>query len=324
MESMLKVTNLSYSYPAEKEQVLKNISFDVKKNETFSIIGPSGCGKTTLALTLNGLIPNSIKGKLTGEIVVVGKKIKDIPTAELAQEVQILFQSPESQLFALNVEDEISFGLENLNIPWDEIKKRIDNILKKLDIENLRNSSIEELSSGQKQKVAMASVLVMNPKILILDEPTANIDPCSVRNFINLLENMKKDLTIIIVEHNLDFVKELSDRVMLVNNGRLVKIARPEVMFKDKTFLKIMSPPSDKKGMLRRIAAKAHIRECGEKEERILNIKNLNFKYPNNVPALRDVNLAVNKGDFIGIVGLNGSGKSTLALNIIGLLNCVA
>jgi len=107
---------------------------------------------------------------------------------------------------------------------------------------------------------------------------------------------------------------------MLVNNGRLVKIARPEVMFKDKTFLKIMSPPSDKKGMLRRIAAKAHIRECGEKEERILNIKNLNFKYPNNVPALRDVNLAVNKGDFIGIVGLNGSGKSTLALNIIGLL----
>src|SRR3989344_9280452 len=201
--AILEVKNLSYSYPTETNLVLNNISFSVEENEFFSIVGPSGCGKTTLALCLNGLIPKSLKGKMDGEVIVNKKDIKDISTAELSQEVQILFQSPESQLFALNVEDEISFGLENLNMPWEQIEKRVNEILKKLEIENLRNRSIEELSSGQKQKVALASVLAMNPKVLILDEPTANLDPVSVKSFLEVLKNLKKEMTIILIEHNI-------------------------------------------------------------------------------------------------------------------------
>lgn len=313
--TILEVKNLSYSYPTETNLILKNISFSVEKNEFFSIVGPSGCGKTTLALCLNGLIPKSLKGQMGGDIIVNKKNIKNISTAELSQEVQILFQSPESQLFALNVEDEISFGLENLNMPWKEIESRVNEVLKDLEIENLRNRSIEELSSGQKQKVALASVLAMKPKVLILDEPTANLDPASVKSFLRILKNLKREMTIILIEHNINFVNEFSDRIMLMDTGKVIRIDKTEKLLKDKKFLEIMNPPSNYKKSIDQIEKKEKF--IGEK---ILEIKNLTFSYPNKVLALKNINLEIHKGDFLGIVGLNGSGKSTLALNIIGLL----
>jgi energy-coupling factor transport system ATP-binding protein len=327
MKPFLEIKNLSYTYPAEKTAVLKNLNFEVNENEFFSIIGPSGCGKTTLALTFNRLIPNSISGNISGSIFLEGKDISEFSTAEISQKVQILFQSPDSQLFALNVEDEISFGLENLNLPWPEIRSRVNRALKDLNIENLRNSSLEELSSGQKQKVALASVLAMNPRVLILDEPTANLDPVAILDFLNLLKKLKKqrNLTIIFIEHNLDFIKEFSDRIMLMNKGEILKISSPREMFSSKAFLKVMNAPSNKKDFLRDILSKEKTQKNKKsKESRIenktLEIKNLNFSYPNNVRALKNINLDLYEKDFLGIVGLNGSGKSTLALAIIGLL----
>ncbi len=314
--TILEVKNLNYSYPAETSLVLNNVSFKIKEHEFFSVVGPSGCGKTTLALTLNGLIPKSLSGKLKGEVFIEGRSISKIPTAELAEKVQILFQCPESQLFALNVEDEIAFGLENLNMPWNKIQERVDKVLKLLNIEELRNRSIEELSSGQKQKVALASVLAMEPKVLVLDEPTANLDPVAVENFLSILKKLKGKMSIILIEHNMDFVKEFSDKIALMNNGKIVKISYPGEMFKNKKFLSVMNPPSNKRKLLRKIK-KSKERDKGKK---ILEIKDLNFAYPNKILALNNINLNVNKGDFLGIIGLNGSGKSTLALNIIGLL----
>jgi energy-coupling factor transport system ATP-binding protein len=318
MENILEVKRLGYNYPAEKKETLKNISFEVKEGEFFSIVGASGCGKTTLALALNGLIPRSLGGKLSGEIFIDDKSIKELPTAEISQNVQILFQSPDSQLFALNVEDEISFGLENLNIAWSEIEKRVGEVLKKLNIEELRNRSIEELSSGQKQKVALASVLAMKPKILILDEPTANLDPVAVIDLLHTLRELKKKekITILLIEHNLDFVKEFSDRVMFMDKGRVIEISSPEKIFKSKEFLKVMNPPSNQRYLIDEIKQKKIIK----KEKVILEIKNVNFTYPNKLHALDNINLNINEGDFLGIVGLNGSGKSTLALSLIGLL----
>ena len=315
MRNILELKNLSYSYPAEKNLILKGVSFSVEENEFFSIVGPSGCGKTTLALTLNGLIPKSLSGKLTGEIIIDNRNIKNISTSEIAGKVQILFQGPESQLFALNVEDEISFGLENLNMPWEEIEKRVNEVMKKLDIDDLRNRSIEELSSGQKQRVALASVLAMKPRILILDEPTANLDPIAVENFLGILKNLKGKMRIILIEHNIDFVSKFSDRIMLMDNGKIVKISKTKEMLKDEKFLKIMNKPSDVKDSVRKIREKIR-----KNKEKILEIRNLTFRYPNEVVALKNINLEIYKGDFLGIVGLNGSGKSTLALNIIGLL----
>lgn len=317
---ILEVKNLSYSYPAEEKKMLKDISFKVEKNEFFSIIGPSGCGKTTLALTFNRLIPNSLSGKLNGDISIEGKNIKDMSTAEISQEVQILFQSPDSQLFALNVGDEVSFGLENINMSWSQIEKRVSYVLKKLKIENLRNRSLEELSSGQKQKVALASVLAMKPKILILDEPTANLDPVSVVDFLEILKELKKDTTIVLIEHNLDFVREFSDRIMLMDKGEVIKISKKEELFKSKEFLKIMSAPVTERNLIKEICKKGDREKHEAEGERLLELKNLSFSYPNNVKALKDINFNINKGDFLGVIGLNGSGKSTLALAIIGLL----
>lgn len=314
--ALLEVENLSYSYPSEKLLTLDNISFSVKENEFISVIGPSGCGKTTLALTLNNLIPRALGGAMKGNILVNGKDISSLSTAEISQTVQILFQSPDSQLFALNVEDEISFGLENLNLPWNEVKKRVDETLALLGIEDLRDCSIEELSSGQKQKVALASVIAMKPQILVLDEPTANLDPSSVLSFLNLIKKLKKEMSVILIEHNLDFVADFSDKIILMDKGKILKISSPQEMFKSKTFLKIMDAPSNKRHVLNELKSKSKIR----KGKKLLEIKNFDFFYPNKKHALKNINLSVYEGDFLGIAGLNGSGKSTLALSVIGLL----
>ncbi len=316
MINAIEVKKLSYNYPQEKNLVLNDVSFSVKEGEIYGIIGPSGCGKSTLMLALSGLIPHSIKGNLNGNVFVLGKDTKNSSMIELSQKIQILFQSPESQLFALNVEDEITFGLENLNMPWFEIERRLDNVLELLNIEDLRNRSIEELSSGQKQRVALASILAMEPKILLFDEPTANLDQPSIRKLIDLIKELKKRHTIIIVEHNVGMIKEICDRVLLIDNGKVLVEGRTENVFRSEEYNKIMLKPHN----MYEIINKIEKINTQSKNKTILEIRDLNFKYSNNVRALNDIHLSIGKRDFIGILGLNGSGKSTLALNIIGIL----
>ena len=316
MGNAIEVKNLSYSYLQEKNLVLENISFNIKEGEVYGIIGPSGCGKSTLLLALSGLIPHSIKGDVIGNILINGKDLLKSNLMELSQKVQILFQSPDSQLFALNVEDEITFGLENLNLPWFEIERRLNTVLEDLGIEHLRNRSIEELSSGQKQKVALAAILAMEPKVLLFDEPTANLDQPSIRNLIELVKELKKKYTILIVEHNVELVKEVCDRVLLMNDGKVFIEDRTDDVFGSKEYGKVMLPPHNMKEITNKLRKIKNI----TKNKILLEINDLNFKYSNNVCALKDIHLSIGKGDFVGILGLNGSGKSTLALNLIGIL----
>ena len=316
MGNAIEVKNLSYSYLQEKNLVLENISFNIKEGEVYGIIGPSGCGKSTLLLALSGLIPHSIKGDVIGNILINGKDLLKSNLMELSQKVQILFQSPDSQLFALNVEDEITFGLENLNLPWFEIERRLNTVLEDLGIEHLRNRSIEELSSGQKQKVALAAILAMEPKVLLFDEPTANLDQPSIRNLIELVKELKKKYTILIVEHNVELVKEVCDRVLLMNDGKVFIEDRTDDVFGSKEYGKVMLPPHNMKEITNQLRKIKGI----TKNKILLEINDLNFKYSNNVCALKDIHLSIGKGDFVGILGLNGSGKSTLALNLIGIL----
>lgn len=328
--SIIDVKNLSYSYPQEKTKVLSNISFKADKGEILGIIGPSGCGKSTLMLTLSGLIPHSLKGDMEGSVVINGKDTKNLTMSELSQNVQILFQSPDSQLFALNVEDEITFGLENLNLPWSEIEKRLEESLNLTDISSLRNNSIEELSSGQKQRVALASILAMKPQILLFDEPTANLDPPSVKHFTEIVKELSKKHTVIIIEHNVELVRDICDRAILMSDGRILKDAKLDEIFKSKEYKKIMLQPHNVNDIIKKIERISSSTE----NKTILEIKDLNFSYPNasnnttsksnnqnnKSKTLSNINLTVGKGDFLGILGLNGSGKSTLALNIIGIL----
>ncbi len=313
--AIIEVKNLTFSYPQE-QPAIKNISFIAKQNEVLGIIGPSGCGKSTLLLALCGLIPHSVQGKTQGTVILTGKDTRKSKPSELAKTAQILFQSPESQLFALNVEDEIAFGLENQNIPWTEIEKRTKSILKEMNIEKLSQNSLEELSSGQKQRVALASVLALKPKILLFDEPTANLDQKAICALIKTIQKLKKTTTILIVEHNIEFVQKLADKLLLIDKGELIAQGSTTQVLQSKEYQKIMLPAHNQQKIISKIAQLSK----QSKEKPLLEIKNLNYTYPNNKKALKQISLSIRKGEFIGILGANGSGKSTLALNIIGLL----
>ena len=315
-QPIITVNNLSYSYPSEQEDVLKDISFAVNEGEIFGIVGPSGCGKSTLMLALSGLIPHSIKGTLRGTVALAGKETTVLSMAELSQTVQLLFQSPDAQLFALNVEDEIHFGLENLNLPWKEIEERTSSALKTVGIIDLRQRSLEELSSGQKQRVALASVLAMAPKILLFDEPTANLDPPAVKSLLQTIQQLRKKHTVIIIEHNVDFIASICDRVLLMHEGKSLKCDTPKKVMASAEYQKSMAPVCNHAQILERLKKIPSL--C--KNETLLKVEELSFTYPNKIHVLSNLSLEIGKGDFLGILGMNGSGKSTLALNLIGLL----
>ncbi|MGQ9759336.1 MAG: energy-coupling factor ABC transporter ATP-binding protein [Candidatus Methanomethylicaceae archaeon] len=227
---VVEVRSLSYSYPGSTRPSLWNINLSVEEGEFLLLTGPSGCGKTTLCRCLNGLIPNSYGGDFSGQVLINGLLTTEHPVYEIAQHVGLVFQNPENELFCTSVEREVAFGPENLALPRDEIRKRVEESLAMVGISHLRDKSPEELSGGEQQKVAVAALLAMRPKILVLDEPTANLDPMSARSVLNTLLNLNKEsgITTILVEHRLDMVAHMADRCAILNDGRLTLIGSPE------------------------------------------------------------------------------------------------
>jgi len=182
---IIEIENLTYTYPGGKTPSIDNVSLKVNKGEFVLITGPSGCGKTTLCRCFNGLVPNFYQGELKGDIIVNGLKTSSKQTYELAKYVGLVFQNPENQLFALSIEKDVAFGLENLGVNRKDIRKRVDWALKQVGIYDLRDRSPHEVSGGQQQRVAIASVLAMRPELIVLDEPTSFLDPLSaeIRNW---------------------------------------------------------------------------------------------------------------------------------------------
>jgi cobalt/nickel transport system ATP-binding protein len=213
MKKIIEIKNLNYTYPDGK-QALKNINLDIFEGESVGIIGPNGAGKTTLLLHLNGIL----RGK--GFISVFGNEINNGNLKIIRSKVGLVFQNPDDQLFSLTVFDDIAFGLLNMNIPPSEIKERINKVLKDLDLINYENLIPHHLSLGEKKRVSLATILVMEPEILVLDEPTSNLDPYSKRHLISILKKLK--ITKIIASHDLEMVLELTDRVILLNKGEKI------------------------------------------------------------------------------------------------------
>jgi len=231
--ALIEVHSLTYTYPGADRPTLVDISFEVSEGEFIVLTGPSGCGKSTLCRCLNGLIPHSYGGEFKGKVIVDGLNTLEHPVYVLAQKVGLVFQTPENQLFCSTVEKEIAFGLENLGLPRDEILKRIDEALELMDIKHIRYSSPEELSGGEQQKVAIAACLAMKPKVLVLDEPTAHLDPLSAFRLLKTLEKLNQELNIaiLLVEHRLDMVVESADRVMVMHEGKIIVDAPPQQAF---------------------------------------------------------------------------------------------
>jgi energy-coupling factor transporter ATP-binding protein EcfA2 len=233
---IIEVRNLTFKYVNSDKPSLYNINLSIDKGEFLLITGPTGCGKTTLCKCLNGLIPNSYNGDFNGEVIVDGLSTKEHPVYELAQHVGLVFQDPENELFCTSVEKEIAFGPENLGLPRDEIRRRVEEAMAMVGISHLRERSPYELSGGEQQKVAVAALLAMKPKILVLDEPTSNLDPFSAYSILNLLFNLKKEyeMTIILIEHRLEIAAKMADRCAVMNDGRIIAIGPPEeVLYSD-------------------------------------------------------------------------------------------
>ena len=227
--AVIETKKLTYTYPGGTKPSIRDVSIKIEKGEFVLITGPSGCGKTTLCRCFNGLIPHFYQGELKGEVFVTGLKVAEHPIYELAKHVGLVFQNPENQLFALSVEKDVAFGLENLGMAREEIRKRVDWAMRLTGIYELRERAPNELSGGQQQRVAIASVLAMQPEVIVLDEPTSFLDPLGAKKIFEVIYelNRKLGITVVLVEHRLDLTARYADHIIIMDNGKVVLEGKP-------------------------------------------------------------------------------------------------
>ena len=238
--AIIEAKNLTYTYPGGTKPSINNVSLKVEKGEFVLITGPSGCGKTTLCRCFNGLIPHFYQGELKGEITVADMDVTKHETHAMAKNVGLVFQNPENQLFALSVEKDVAFGLENLGMPREEMQKRVEWALKLTDIYDLRERSPHEVSGGQQQRVAIAAVLAMQPEIIVLDEPTSFLDPLSAEKIFEVIHDLNKKLglTVVLVEHRLDLTAKYADHIIIMDEGAVCFDGNPrEILNTEETRL---------------------------------------------------------------------------------------
>ncbi len=352
--AIIEFNNLSFTYRDSDRKAIDNISLQINECDYVVWMGHTGAGKSTLLYCLNSLIPNFIKGNLEGSAVVLGKEIKKAKILDLSKNVGIVFQDFESQLFSTNVELEVAFGTENLGLKRGEIKKRIDEILPLVRLDNLRDREPSTLSGGQKQRLAIASILAMRPKILALDEPTSDLDPIGKIEVLQLAKRLRKiGTTMILIEHNTEEALN-ADEIILLNKGMVIGKGAPEKLvcktellieagvapIQVNEFYQKLLPHMQRNKLplnlnegvsyfIKRFKIKENVidllrekdRKYFEKieDEVAISINNLSYVYPTGVKAISDINLKIQKGEFIAIIGQNGSGKTTLVKNFNGL-----
>ncbi len=348
----VSIKDLKFRYRGEKKLALDGISLDISKGEFLMIMGASEAGKSTLAACFNGLIPHYMRGAIKGEVIIQGVNTADASVPQLAENVGIVFQDFEAQLFSTNVELEIAFGPENFAVPRDEIGIRIEENLNYVGLQEFRNRPPFTLSGGQKQKLAIASVLAMQPTILVMDEPTTDLDPISKQGIFDITNQLRKrdDITLIVVEHETEEALH-ADRIALIKDGRLVQVGKIEEILKQvdlledlgvmplgipKLFKKMDHPtlpltPEEGIETFQNTGWKfleEKYTQLLDKEklaaqhddDAIIQCRDLEHTYPNGVKALNGIDLDIYQGEIVAIVGQNGSGKTTLAKHLNGLL----
>ena len=236
----LKLENVNYKYPLEEKNTLQNINIEIKKGEFWAVIGKNGSGKTTFCNILRRFVPDFYKGELTGKITLEGKELKDYSQKEIVQKIGFVFQNPFTQISGVKntVFEEIAYGLENLGIEPETIISEVEKILKLLEIEKLRDKNPYNLSGGQKQRVALASIIAMNPDILVIDEPTSQLDPKGTEDIfkiINLMANEGK--TIILVEHKLELIAEYAENILVLDEGEIILSGKANEVLNNKILL---------------------------------------------------------------------------------------
>jgi energy-coupling factor transport system ATP-binding protein len=349
------VRHVTYTHWNQTEPTLVDLSLQIRRKTLNVLVGPGGSGKSTLCTLFNGEIPHLLGGKFEGEVVVAGVNTRDTEVRDVARKVGHVFQDPESMFATLTVEDEVAFGPENLQLLPTEIKRLVTDLLDKTQLAPFRDHLVWALSGGQVQKLGLAAVLAMQPELIILDEPTSNLDPAATRSVHELLLALREQgMTILLVTRELDDFLARADQLLVLERGRLIAAGDPrevlascgEAMLQN---LGIWLPETSEIG----VALNAHSAEKDSpvpitveetlgllqsrkllarglvgrppappavQGERLISARSLSYTYGGQKPALADVSLDIYAGELLAIVGRNGAGKSTLARMLVGLL----
>lgn len=311
---MIEVKNVSYTYSDSKEKALNNVSFTVNDGEIVLCTGRSGCGKSTVIRVINGLCPDYYGGTLEGSVSLNGENSAEMDLTEISRRVGTLFQDPERQFFALNVEDEIAFALEWMGIDRDEIKRRLERVIKRFSLESIRNNSIAALSEGQKQKVGLAEIVALHGKNIILDEPTANLDPQSTEDLARLLFELKQEgYCIFIVDHRHYWLNAIADRVLIMSDGKIEKEGNFSILDNaslQKEYGLRKAYVTDRRALLKDLDPWG--------TDYVVKGEHVAFTYKDGKTIFKDLNFAVPEGINV-LIGENGIGKTTLSRLIFGL-----
>jgi energy-coupling factor transporter ATP-binding protein EcfA2 len=355
----IELTNVSYSYARSKKYALKDLNLRVEQGEFLAVMGENGAGKSTFCQILNGILPNSMGGRLKGKVLIQGLNTVETPISQLATKVAIVLEDPETQFFTSCVRSEIAFGPENLCVPVDEILERIKWALDVVRLSGFEDRLPTALSGGQKQRLAIAAGIAMRPSILVLDEATSQLDPVGVKEVLSVVKelNEKYGMTIVMATDHSEEVARVASHVVVIDSGKLVDEGTPRQIFANLDLFDkymIRSPQVSQMGAQ---MVKAGIKlpvfplsveegcqdlvellgkkpapnltveksqndgQTAEQTEPVITVDHLDFVYqPMNVHAVQDVNFVVHRGEFVALIGQNGSGKTTVLKNLLGLL----
>lgn len=370
MEQVVELKNVSYRYPHAEDESLKRVNLTVEKGKFVVLMGRTGAGKTTLSLCLNGLIPQLMQGDLSGEVIVAGKDTSKYRVQELAKQVGLVLQDAESQIVGRTVEEDVAFGPRNFGVPIEEVQIRIKQALERVRLRDFNGRSTDELSGGEKQRLVIAGVLAMEPEIMVLDEPTSELDPEGRVEIYRALDDLcrERERTLLVIEHSSEEILKRADEIIVINQGEIAWQGAPEKLFRNipllqefgikplpvsllgwdyyqRGWIEIKDIPLDvaraeslihsliSKQKLQdekdRLAKPIEIREAHQRTEEkltqtqsspLIQVNQLVHQYVSGQIALQGINLAIQKGEFVALVGANGAGKTTLAKHFNGLL----
>ncbi|WP_312353332.1 ABC transporter ATP-binding protein [Aminipila sp.] len=313
---MIEIKNVSFTYAGgKKDNGLSHINLNIRTGEILLICGESGCGKTTLTRLINGLIPYYYEGSLSGQVLIDGEDMSSKPLYETAKKVASVFQNPRTQFYNVETTSEIVFALENMGLPENEILSRLDQTNKNLKLQHLLNRSLFALSGGEKQKIACASADAINPEIVVLDEPSSNLDISTIQDLKNIVVQWKNaHKTVIVAEHRLYYLAPLADRILYMKNGKI------QQEFTAKEFSRLSPQALLRMGLRSLNPFSLKPEAFPNKEKSFISFKNFNYAYKRRTPLQLNIpSLELPSNEIIGIIGNNGAGKSTFARCLCGL-----